>query len=121
MFTTKLFILLSVAVAVTFAVPQMTGGVSPVEDLTEVEQELKNSLSKLDAGDGPHYKLSKVYKASRQVVEGVLTKIEADIIDEEEKTQKCNITIWSRPWLDNGIEVTFECEGKPTLTKHHSA
>ncbi|XP_073820258.1 sarcocystatin-A-like [Musca autumnalis] len=122
MFSTKVFIVLSVMWAMAYATqPPIAGGVSPVTDFTEVEEELKTSLSKLAAGDGPNYKLGKVYSASRQVVEGHLTRIVADLIDEEEHTKKCNVSIWSRPWLENGIEVTFQCGREPELKKKHSA
>ncbi|XP_061395220.1 sarcocystatin-A-like [Musca vetustissima] len=97
------------------------GGVSSVEDLSKAEEELKSSLKKLAAGDGPHYKLAKVYSASKQVVEGILTEIVADLIDEEENTKNCNVSIWSRPWLENGIEVSFKCGTEPKVTKKHSA
>lgn len=37
------------------AIPVL-GGVQPVSEFSKVEQELNESLSKIAAGDGPHYK-----------------------------------------------------------------
>ncbi|XP_073817230.1 sarcocystatin-A-like [Musca autumnalis] len=95
------------------------GDISPASDFTEIEKDLNNSLSKLAAGDGPNYKLLKIYSASTQVVAGSLTRIEADLLDENGKVKRAKISIWSRPWLPNGIEVTFECDGEPTVVKSH--
>ncbi|XP_013114797.1 sarcocystatin-A-like [Stomoxys calcitrans] len=99
---------------------QMTGGITPVSDLKKVEDDLKVSLSKLAAGDdGPHYTLGKIYSATVQIVQGTKTKIVADLIDRNGKTKKCGVTIWSRPWLPNGIQVTFDCDGEPQVVRTH--
>uniref|UniRef100_A0A1I8QBS5 Cystatin domain-containing protein n=1 Tax=Stomoxys calcitrans TaxID=35570 RepID=A0A1I8QBS5_STOCA len=102
------------------------GGVTNLEGekLKEAEDVLENSLKKLAAGEkGPHYKLGKMYTASRQTVSGLLYKMNADIIDSEneENNKNCNVTIWSQPWLENGIKVTFNCGKDDELTFRHSA
>ncbi|XP_058988158.1 sarcocystatin-A-like [Musca domestica] len=123
MFPKKSLICLGLILVVTMCVQSqiMTGGVKTVTNLQEVERELRMSLSKLEAGDGPHYKLRKVNKATRQVVAGSLTKIEADLEDSAGKVKPCKVSIWSRPWLPNGIEVTFECDGEPKVIRKHNA
>ncbi|XP_075148672.1 sarcocystatin-A-like [Haematobia irritans] len=85
---------------------------------------LENSLKKIAAGEkGPHYELDKVHTAFKQRVAGLLYKINADIIDNdnEEKSKNCNIEIWSRPWLENGIQVTLKCNEEDELVFSHSA
>ncbi|XP_061395229.1 sarcocystatin-A-like [Musca vetustissima] len=95
------------------------GGISPVSDFNDVEKALNNSLSKLAGGDGPNYKLVKIYSASKQVVSGTLTRIEADLMDENGQIKRFKISIWSQPWLKNGIKVTFECDGEPAVVRSH--
>ncbi|XP_075144532.1 sarcocystatin-A-like [Haematobia irritans] len=122
MIATKVFVFLSLLLAIAVATPQVPGGVSSVENLKEVEDELNKSLTKLAAGDeGPHYKVGKVYTASRQVVEGIRTTMVADLVDKDGKTKNCNVVIWSRPWLPNGIKVTFKCGEEAELVRTHSA
>ncbi|XP_073817222.1 sarcocystatin-A-like [Musca autumnalis] len=123
MFPTKSLIFLGLILMVTMIVESqmMTGGVQPVTDLTEVEKQLRMSLSRLESGEGPHYKLRKVHKATRQVVAGSLTKIYADLEDATGKIKPCKVSIWSRPWLPKGIEVTFECDGEPKTVRKHDA
>ncbi|XP_037816883.1 sarcocystatin-A-like [Lucilia sericata] len=90
-------------------------------DIKKSEEVLNKSLTKLAAGDGPVYKLVKINSASRQIVSGSKDVINADLMDENEKVKTCDIEIWSQPWLDNGIEVTFNCPGEEKLVKKHSA
>ncbi|XP_061392496.1 sarcocystatin-A-like [Musca vetustissima] len=123
MFPTKCLLFLGFVLVVTMCVESqiMTGGVQPVKDLSEVERQLSTSLSRLENGDGPHYKLRKVHKATRQVVAGSLTRIDADLEDSNGKVKPCKVSIWSRPWLPNGIEVTFECDDEPKVVRKHNA
>lgn len=66
------------------------------------------------------YRLSKIHSASKQTVSGTLYKINADIIDGEE-TKNCDVSIWSRAWLENGIEVDFNCKDGKKFKRNHSA
>ncbi|XP_065371593.1 sarcocystatin-A-like [Calliphora vicina] len=86
----------------------------------DAEKALQLSLEKLAAGDGPHLRLEKIHSATTQIVSGSKYRINADFIDSDEKTKNCDVTIWSQPWLENGIEVTFECKGEEKLVKKHS-
>nr|P31727.1 RecName: Full=Sarcocystatin-A; Flags: Precursor [Sarcophaga peregrina]AAA29985.1 sarcocystatin A [Sarcophaga peregrina] len=108
---------------VAYAQPQCVGCPSEVkgDKLKQSEETLNKSLSKLAAGDGPTYKLVKINSATTQVVSGSKDVINADLKDENDKTKTCDITIWSQPWLENGIEVTFNCPGEPKVVKKHSA
>ncbi|XP_061395047.1 sarcocystatin-A-like [Musca vetustissima] len=93
------------------------------EGLKEAEETLDFSLKKLATGENAiNYKISKVNSASKQTVSGTLYRINADIIDGDEITKKCDISIWSRAWLQNGIEVTFKCNNdQEVFTRQHSA
>ncbi|XP_005182865.1 sarcocystatin-A [Musca domestica] len=124
-------ILLITLVAVAFvAIEAETGGkLQPRgaprqlegEGLKEAEETLELSLKKLAAGeDAINYKLSKIHSASKQTVSGTLYKINADIIDGEE-TKNCDVSIWSRAWLENGIEVDFNCKDGKKFKRNHSA
>ncbi|CAD6992825.1 sarcocystatin-A [Ceratitis capitata] len=73
---------------------------------------LENSLSKLAAGDGPSYKISKVYSVSQQVVAGVINKYNVDLVNGVNEVKNCNIQIWSREWLPNGKVLTVNCDGE---------
>ncbi|XP_054747763.1 putative cysteine proteinase CG12163 isoform X1 [Anastrepha obliqua] len=96
------------------------GGVSKLEN-KDAEQRLQASLDKLAAGDdGPNYRISKIYSATTQIVSGTLTKIDAELIDENDVAIRCNIKIFAKPWLPNGIEVTFKCPNKELVKRRHS-
>lgn len=60
-------------------------------------------------------------KVTKQVVSGILYKYDAEVIDGNSAVKPCKVEIWSQPWLKNGIQVTFECEGEEKLVKKHSA
>ncbi|KAH8397969.1 hypothetical protein KR222_007565 [Zaprionus bogoriensis] len=100
-----------------FGAPQE---VSP-EDLAQATEVLKASLSKLAAGDGPNYRVVRVLSATSQVVAGSLDKYKVELVDANGAQKVCDVQIWSRSWLPNGIEVTFNCPNEPTLIKTHSA
>uniref|UniRef100_A0A034WRI9 Sarcocystatin-A n=1 Tax=Bactrocera dorsalis TaxID=27457 RepID=A0A034WRI9_BACDO len=125
MISAKLFVLFGCVIAVVLAMPneQILGGVSQLsgEDLKQAQEELKNSLTKLATGDGPAYKISKVNSASSQVVSGTLYKFNVDLISGNNEVKNCNVEIWSQPWLPEGIQVTFDCEGEEKIVRKHSA
>ena len=127
LFGTKTFLLLVFSLVFVMAAPtsnDLVGGVLPLEgkEIQQAEKDLENSLTKLAAGDGPQYKISKVHSATRQTVAGSLTKMNVDLIDKNNTVKKnCKVTIWSRPWIAaDGIEVTFDCEGEEKVVKKHS-
>ncbi|XP_037942430.1 sarcocystatin-A-like [Teleopsis dalmanni] len=91
------------------------------DQLTSAQEYLEKSLAKIAAGDGPKYKLSKVISATQQVVSGILYKFKTELIDDKKTTKTCDVSISGQPWLENGIEVTFECEGEEKLLKKYSA
>ncbi|KAH8262753.1 hypothetical protein KR026_011994 [Drosophila bipectinata] len=101
----------------------LLGGPKQLEgqELIDAQKELNSSLIKLDAGDGPHYRIVKVLNASSQVVAGTAYKFTVELIDENDVKKECKVDIWNRSWLPNGIEVTFKCPNEPELIKKHSA
>ncbi|XP_075144534.1 sarcocystatin-A-like [Haematobia irritans] len=77
---------------------------------------LNNSLNKLTAGEGPHYKLVKINRASSQVVQGMYYRINADLMDEHNHTKTCDIDI-----VDfNDVKVTFKCPDEPEVQRTHA-
>ncbi|XP_017119747.1 putative cysteine proteinase CG12163 isoform X2 [Drosophila elegans] len=88
-------------------------------DEEAAKAQLQQSLDKLTAGEGPHYKIVKVYSASRRVVSGTLTRIDADLIDGSHSQHRCIVEIWSQPWLANN-EITFKCRNQPVVQARHS-
>lgn len=66
-------------------------------------------------------RISKVNSASTQVVSGTLYKINVDLIAGNNEVKNCNVEIWSQPWLPEGIQVTFDCEGEEKIVRKHSA
>lgn len=95
------------------------GGSKPYSE-EEAEVQLQLTLDKLTAGEGPHYKIVKVYSASRQVVSGTLTRIDADLIDGNEGQHRCIVEIWAKPWLEQGHDITFKCRNQPVVRARHS-
>ncbi|XP_013113895.2 sarcocystatin-A [Stomoxys calcitrans] len=103
---------------------KVRGGVRTLEgeDLAKAVEVLKNSLEKIATGeDGQQYKVGKVILATKQPVSGTLYKFDCELIDSNEVPKKCMVKIWSQPWLENGIEVTVDCEQSETLIRSHSA
>ncbi|XP_023178971.1 putative cysteine proteinase CG12163 isoform X1 [Drosophila hydei] len=95
------------------------GGSKPFDE-KQAEEQLQQTLDKLTAGEGPHYKIVKVYSASRQLVSGTLTRIDADLIDGNEEQRRCIVEIWAQPWLAQGHEITFKCHNQPAVHARHS-
>uniref|UniRef100_A0A1A9UCZ1 Cystatin domain-containing protein n=1 Tax=Glossina austeni TaxID=7395 RepID=A0A1A9UCZ1_GLOAU len=89
------------------------------ELLNETAKVLENSLNKLAANDGPHYKLTKMLGAVRGLgLFGNLYGMKADLADENGESKICSIEIWS-PGEKPEVQVTFECEGEEKLVKTH--
>lgn len=65
-------------------------------------------------------RIVKVYSASRQVVSGTLTRIDADLTDSTDVQHRCIVEIWAQPWLEKGHEVTFKCRNQPVVHARHS-
>ncbi|XP_016948040.1 sarcocystatin-A [Drosophila biarmipes] len=124
MFFTKILILCTACLLVSKAhgfgavgAPRTLEG----EDLAKAQRTLQASLTKLAAGEGPHYRISKIISATSQVVAGSKHVYNVELIDNEGATKVCTVEIWSRTWKQNGIEVTFKCPNEPELVKQHSA
>ncbi|XP_030373502.1 putative cysteine proteinase CG12163 isoform X1 [Scaptodrosophila lebanonensis] len=95
------------------------GGIKPFSE-KQAEEQLQRTLDKLTAGEGPHYRIAKVYSASRQVVSGTLTRIDADLVDSNEDQHRCIVEIWAQPWLAQGHDITFKCRNQPVVRARHS-
>lgn len=67
------------------------------EKLEKAENVLEMALVTLEAYEGPHFIISKVNKAFRTSL--YLYEINADLIDSDEVTKECNITILYEPWM----------------------
>ncbi|KAH8356631.1 hypothetical protein KR084_005847 [Drosophila pseudotakahashii] len=128
MFVAKILILCSACLLVS-GTPQGFGGFGGFgaprslegEDLAASQRTLEASLSKLAAGEGPHYRISKILSASTQVVAGSRDEYSVELIDSEGATKVCEVVIWSRSWLPNGIQVTFNCPNEPKVVRTYSA
>uniref|UniRef100_A0A1A9W5L3 Cystatin domain-containing protein n=1 Tax=Glossina brevipalpis TaxID=37001 RepID=A0A1A9W5L3_9MUSC len=89
------------------------------ELLNDATKVLENSLNKLDAGDGPHFKLIKMLGAVRGLgLFGNLYGVKADLANENGESKICAVEIWS-PGEKPEVTVTFECEGEEKFTKTH--
>ncbi|XP_052857822.1 sarcocystatin-A [Drosophila gunungcola] len=128
MFVAKILLLCTACVLVSatphgFGGPMIVGGPRTLEgeDLVAAQQTLQSSLTKLASGDGPHYRISRILSASVQVVAGSKHVYSVELIDNKGATKVCDVEIWSRSWLENGIEVIFKCPNEPELVKKHSA
>ncbi|NP_001273815.1 sarcocystatin-A-like [Musca domestica] len=100
--------------------PIRPGGRTPITDLTDVEVTLNKSLLKLAAGEGPTFKIANIHSATKQIVCGSRTEINADLTNGVGETKEYRVIIWSQPWLPDGIQVTFQCEGEPEIVRKHS-
>ncbi|XP_016926037.3 cathepsin F isoform X2 [Drosophila suzukii] len=90
-------------------------------DEEAAKAQLQESLDKLIAGEGPQYKIVKVYSASRQVVSGTLTRIDADLIDGSDSKHRCIVEIWTKAWVrKDAHEITFKCRNQPVVQARHS-
>ncbi|XP_017018030.1 sarcocystatin-A [Drosophila kikkawai] len=125
MFFAKILLLCTVC-ALASATPQgfgVLGGPKQLEgqELVESQKTLQASLDKLAAGEGPYYRISRILSASTQVVAGTNDSYSVELIDRTGATKVCDVDIWSRGWLPNGIRVTFRCPNEPELIKKHNA
>uniref|UniRef100_A0A6P4FKW7 Sarcocystatin-A-like n=1 Tax=Drosophila rhopaloa TaxID=1041015 RepID=A0A6P4FKW7_DRORH len=91
------------------------------DDLAKAQEVLQASLTKLDAGEGPHYRISQILSARAPLASGTLNTYSVELIDSFGATKVCDVLIWSRPWMPNGIRVTFECPNEPKVVRNHSA
>ncbi|KAH8287050.1 hypothetical protein KR054_001323 [Drosophila jambulina] len=125
MFVAKILLLCTVC-ALASATPQgfgLLGAPKQLEgqELVESQKTLQASLDKLAAGEGPHYRISRILSATSQVVAGSKDSYSVELIDRNGATKVCDVDIWSRSWLPNGIQVTFTCPNEPVLVKTHSS
>ncbi|ALC48928.1 CG15369 [Drosophila busckii] len=92
-------------------------------DATELEAakvRLQSSLTKLAAGDGPHYSIARIISSETQVVSGHLDTYVAELVDTQGGKKVCTVKVWSRSWGGHGYEVTFECPNEQAVTKKHN-
>nr|XP_016936739.1 sarcocystatin-A-like [Drosophila suzukii] len=125
MFFAKILILCAVCLLVSAKV-QGHGAVGAPktlegEDLASAQRTLQASLTKLAAGEGPRYRISKIISATSQVVAGSKHIYSVELINADGDTKLCTVEIWSRSWVENGVEVTFRCANEPELVRSHSA
>ncbi|XP_016948104.1 sarcocystatin-A [Drosophila biarmipes] len=125
MFAAKILILCS-ACLLASATPQGFGPPgAPIplqgEELVEAQRTLQASLNSLAAGEGPYYRISRILSASVQVVAGTNNAYEVELIGNDNIVKVCNVDIWSRSWLPNGIRVTFRCPNEQELVRVHNA
>ncbi|XP_005182863.1 sarcocystatin-A [Musca domestica] len=109
------FAVLAIAKANEFC----AGCVTTVTDdkgLERATNTLNNSLKKLAAGEGPHYKLVKINSATSQVIRGHLFRINADLEDENGHTKTCDIKIIE--FTD--VNITFNCPEEQEVSRTHS-
>lgn len=134
-----IFVTLVALVAVS-ATESCTGCPEPL-DLQEAKQILDSSLTKLATLEGPYYKYvlhlqraqvvfytictistsrsGTIHSASKQVVAGIIYRINADLIDAENAAEACNIEIFTQPWMSNTV-VTFKCPNQDELEKTYN-
>ncbi|EDV90541.1 sarcocystatin-A [Drosophila grimshawi] len=120
MFSLKLLFILGLAMTAVDSLrirgrPKELSG----DELQKAEDTLNISLAKLAEGDGPNYQLIQIISASYQLVAGSKYVYVAELADES-NSKVCNVEILSRPWLEDGTRVTFDCpDGK--IEKQHSS
>ncbi|XP_017138517.1 sarcocystatin-A [Drosophila miranda] len=107
-------------------VPPSIGGLGAPKTLSGSELDsakstLTYSLDTLAAGEGPSYRVSKIMSATVQVVSGFLNSYIVELVEPNGVTKVCEVKIWSRNWLPNGIEITFNCPNEPLVIKSHGA
>uniref|UniRef100_A0A1I8P3A5 Cystatin domain-containing protein n=1 Tax=Stomoxys calcitrans TaxID=35570 RepID=A0A1I8P3A5_STOCA len=82
------------------------------EDVARVTIILNESLA---AVEEPHYKLGKINAASEQAVGGNLYKINADLVDVNDKTKTCDIEILRA----KEVTVSIKCADEDEVKKVH--
>ncbi|SPP88562.1 sarcocystatin-A [Drosophila guanche] len=102
--------------------PPAIGGLGAPRTLTVAELDrahatLTSSLDTLAAGEGPSYRVSKIMSTTVQVVAGSLNSYIVELIEPNGATKVCEVRIWSRHWLPNGIQITFNCPNEPEVVK----
>jgi hypothetical protein len=81
-------------------------------DNTKIEDMLQEALLKLNAQeDNTELKLLRVISSTKQTVSGYKYLVKAEFNNKDAIT-KCSVSIWDRPWIPDGREVTFDCDGK---------
>lgn len=72
---------------------------------------LQTHLKRLDTGSDAVFELVSVEKVTRQVVSGYSYKINGTFRAGGDEPRKCQIDIWTRPWIDGdeGTQIKAEC------------
>ncbi|XP_067631479.1 sarcocystatin-A-like isoform X2 [Eurosta solidaginis] len=88
----------------------------------EAMRSLSASISKLAEGDGPCYEIRDVNSATKQLLTATFMDMNVDLIDKKNGAKKnCNVQIWSQPWLEEGVQVSFECPNEERVVVTHDA
>lgn len=102
--------------------PGCATGTSP-EMAAEIEVMLSNAITLLNAQeDDAELKLLRIVSSTKQVVAGMKYVIDAEFSNKgASEVTNCKVSIWDRPWLENGREINFECDEnkKYTINKQH--
>jgi len=55
------------------------------------------------------------------VASGILTRIDADLIDGSEEQHRCIVDIWTKVWVrKDEHEITFKCRNQPVVQARHT-
>ncbi|XP_055678765.1 putative cysteine proteinase CG12163 isoform X2 [Lutzomyia longipalpis] len=92
------------------------GGVNEI-DLNDLKDEshplhdlVRESLAGLsEKENGASYSFVRINSATKQVVAGMLYKVNLDVKDSNAKEVQCNLRIWERAWLNPSKEIDFDC------------
>uniref|UniRef100_A0A1B0B4W9 Uncharacterized protein n=1 Tax=Glossina palpalis gambiensis TaxID=67801 RepID=A0A1B0B4W9_9MUSC len=144
-FKILIFVIMAVAMAIVQGNPALKASnrrsmdsISAIQSVVIAENELKTSVAKIAASTGEMFlnesrqinehllkliliRVARINTAYTTAGKGTLAKYDAALIDERNRIKQCIITIRSRPWLENGVEVTFECDGEEIMVRRHNA
>lgn len=114
-----LALLCGLCVGIPSPVPGAPRTITSEAELTELRHNVTTQLEKLNAENGTQFELVQIYRATRQVVAGVLYKIFAEI--KENNTHIVNCTMSLLENTDDSITFRIDCGLKSdqaeTITK----
>lgn len=92
----------------------LVGGKTPMSDSDArlYANTVLQTLAKRSGPDAEPLQVVAVQKATQQLVAGMLYEIKVRVTDKAtDVEQDCEFSIWSRPWLTDGTQVTSKCNG----------
>lgn len=96
----------------------IVGGTKEIENPendVEIQSFANEALTGYNAGrKGSEHTLHKITRATVQIVAGTLHKIDVQF-KLHNQVKSCVVSVWSRPWLNNGRETKVNCEGEEEL------